>query len=201
MDRGKPNRRRRLRRALLAPLVAAVLLLAFAAAAQAKTIVVTTTADPTGANDCATTDVSCSLRQAVGAASSGDTIQLGSGYIQPHPGHRHRRHDLGHDRGRRSFEYVDRRLGEPRRNPITASPTRILSVDSAQVYDPGPHAHPRDRRERRGLPQRVRLDRRERRRRAVQQRRHGHPRPTSRSPTTLAARPLWAERSATRAVA
>ena len=79
MDRGQPNRHRRLRRALLAPLVAAVLLLAFAAAAQAKTIVVTTTADPTGANDCATTDLSCSLRQAVGAASSDDTIQLGAG--------------------------------------------------------------------------------------------------------------------------
>ena len=79
MDRGKPNRRRRLRRALLVPLVASVLLFAFAAAAQAKTIVVTTTADPTGANDCATTDMSCSLRQAVGAASSRDTIQLATG--------------------------------------------------------------------------------------------------------------------------
>ena len=79
MDRGKPNRRRPLRRALLVPLVASVLLFAFAAAAQAKTIVVTTTADPTGANDCATTDMSCSLRQAVGAAASGDTIQLVTG--------------------------------------------------------------------------------------------------------------------------
>ena len=71
------------RRGLLAPALALVLLLASAAAAQAATITVTTTGDPTGAGNCLTTDMSCSLRQAVtaenGTPSGDDTIQLGSG--------------------------------------------------------------------------------------------------------------------------
>ena len=57
-----------------------MLLLASAAAAQAQqTINVTRTDDPTGAGDCTTADSSCSLRQAVAAASTGDTIDLPSG--------------------------------------------------------------------------------------------------------------------------
>ena len=78
MDRG-PNRQRRLRRVLFAPLLAALVLLASAAAAQASTIMVTVTDDPSGSGDCLTADTSCSLRQAVAAASSGDTVDLGAG--------------------------------------------------------------------------------------------------------------------------
>ena len=65
----------RARNAFAAPLIAVVLLLVLAAAAQANTIVVNDTGDPSGAGDCLNSG-QCSLRQAVGAASSGDTIQL-----------------------------------------------------------------------------------------------------------------------------
>ena len=69
-----------MRHGLVVPALVLVLLLASAAAAQAQqTINVTTTGDPTTAGDCATTDSSCSLRQAVVAASSGDTVDLPSG--------------------------------------------------------------------------------------------------------------------------
>ena len=78
MDRGQLKGKRRLRRAWLAPLLAAFVLLASAAAAQASTITVSVTGDPSGSGDCLTTDVACSLRQAVAAASSGDTIELGA---------------------------------------------------------------------------------------------------------------------------
>ena len=54
------------------------MLLASAAAAQANMIQVTTTGDPSGPGDCLDAG-QCSLRQAVTAASSGDTIELGSG--------------------------------------------------------------------------------------------------------------------------
>ena len=78
MDRGQANGYRRLRRALAAPLLAALVLLASAAAAQASTIVVNTTGDPSGSGACLDSG-QCSLRQAVAAASSGDTIQLPAG--------------------------------------------------------------------------------------------------------------------------
>ena len=65
----------RAKNAFAAPLFAVVLLLVVAAAAQANTIVVNDTGDPSGAGDCLNSG-QCSLRQAVGAASSGDTIQL-----------------------------------------------------------------------------------------------------------------------------
>jgi hypothetical protein len=65
----------RAKNAFAAPLFAIVLLLVLAAAAQANTIVVNDTDDPSGAGDCLNSG-QCSLRQAVGAASSGDTIQL-----------------------------------------------------------------------------------------------------------------------------
>ena len=69
----------RAKNAFAAPLIAVVLLLVVAAAAQANTIVVNDTGD-SGAGDCLNSG-QCSLRQAVGAASSGDTIQLaGSTY-------------------------------------------------------------------------------------------------------------------------
>ncbi len=77
MDRGQLNRYRRLR-ALAAPLLAAFVLLASAAAAQANTIVVNTTGDPSGTGDCLNAG-QCSLRQAVGSADSGDTVQLPAG--------------------------------------------------------------------------------------------------------------------------
>ena len=65
----------RAKNAFAAPLIAVVLLLVLAAAAQASTIVVNDTGDPSGSGDCLNSG-QCSLRQAVGAASSGDTIQL-----------------------------------------------------------------------------------------------------------------------------
>ena len=65
----------RAKNAFAAPLIAVVLLLVLAAAAQASTIVVNDTGDPAGAGDCPNSG-QCSLRQAVAAASSGDTIQL-----------------------------------------------------------------------------------------------------------------------------
>ena len=65
----------RAKNAFAAPLFAIVLLLVLAAVAQANTIVVNDTGDPSGAGDCPNSG-QCSLRQAVGAASSGDTIQL-----------------------------------------------------------------------------------------------------------------------------
>lgn len=57
-------------------LLAFVIMLAWAGVAQAQTIVVNTKTDPTGTNGCLTGGT-CSLRDAVAAASSGDTIQLG----------------------------------------------------------------------------------------------------------------------------
>ena len=67
----------RAKNAFAAPLIAVVLLLVLAAAANANTIAVNVTDDPTGVGDCGAADsVECSLRQAVDAASSGDTIQL-----------------------------------------------------------------------------------------------------------------------------
>jgi hypothetical protein len=57
----------------------AVFLLA-ASGASASTIKVTNPSDPgTGTPDCATTDLNCSLRQAITAASSGDTVLLPAG--------------------------------------------------------------------------------------------------------------------------
>ena len=78
MDRGQANGYRRLRRALAAPLLAALVLLASAAAAQASTILVNDFGDPSGSGACLESG-QCSLRQAVAAASSGDTIQLPAG--------------------------------------------------------------------------------------------------------------------------
>ena len=65
----------RAKNAFAAPLIAVVLLLVLAAAAHANTIVVNVTDDPSGSAT-AWTAAQCSLRQAVDAASSGDTIQL-----------------------------------------------------------------------------------------------------------------------------
>ena len=60
----------------------AVMCLALASAARAATLTVTTTGDPdNGTGDCATTDVSCSLREAVNQANldgGGDVIMLPS---------------------------------------------------------------------------------------------------------------------------
>jgi Fibronectin type III domain len=56
--------------------LASFVLLASAGVAQAHTIIVNTTSDPSGTNGCLT-DGTCSLRDAVAAASSGDTIELG----------------------------------------------------------------------------------------------------------------------------
>ena len=66
-----------MRRIVLVPLLAASILLASTAVAQANPITVNVTDDPAGAGDCLGGG-QCSLRQAVGAASSGDTIVLGS---------------------------------------------------------------------------------------------------------------------------
>jgi hypothetical protein len=55
-----------------------MVLLAGAAVAQAQTLNVTVTSDPTGSGNCLSGG-QCSLRQAVVAASSGDTIQLTNG--------------------------------------------------------------------------------------------------------------------------
>ncbi len=63
--------------ALRTLLVAGMILLAGAAAAEAKTINVSVLDDPAGAGDCLGADISCSLRQAITAASTGDTIALG----------------------------------------------------------------------------------------------------------------------------
>ena len=52
-------------------------MLASAAVAQANPITVTVTGDPAGAGDCLNGS-DCSLRQAIAAASSDDTIVLGS---------------------------------------------------------------------------------------------------------------------------
>ena len=199
MDRGKPNRRRRLRRALLAPLVAAALVLAFAAAAQAKTIVVTTTADPTGANDCATTDLSCSLRQAVGAASSNDTIQLGTGTYTLTQGT-----DIdvttsvtieGNDPSNTSID-GSQNLGSIQ----SRESTRILRVDSAQVTIQGlTLTHGIDENDEACPSECDSIDANGGG--ACSTTAGRSPSTTSRSQTTLEARPLWAERSATRAVA
>ena len=64
-----------------------------------QTITVTTTGDPTGAGDCLTADSSCSLRQAVAAASAGRHHRARRRDVQPHPGDRHRHHAAAHDRG------------------------------------------------------------------------------------------------------
>lgn len=64
-----------MRRGLLAPLLVMLILLVSAAAAQASTLSVNDTGDPAGSGDCLHGG-QCSLRQAVGAASPGDTIQL-----------------------------------------------------------------------------------------------------------------------------
>ena len=67
-----------MRRILATPLLAVLILLAAAAVAQASPIMVNVTNDPSGPGDCLGTG-QCSLRQAVAAAaSSGDTIELGS---------------------------------------------------------------------------------------------------------------------------
>ena len=67
----------RAKNAFAAPLFAIVLLLVLAAAAQANTIAVNDTGDPSGSGDCLNGG-QCSLRQAVSAASDGDTVQLSS---------------------------------------------------------------------------------------------------------------------------
>jgi hypothetical protein len=59
-------------------LTTSLLLVVAAAAAQAKTINVNALDDPSGAGGCLSGG-QCSLRQAVGAASTGDVIALGSG--------------------------------------------------------------------------------------------------------------------------
>ncbi len=64
------------RRGWLALALASLILLASAGVAQADTIIVNTTSDPSGTNGCLT-DGTCSLRDAVAVASSGDTIELG----------------------------------------------------------------------------------------------------------------------------
>jgi Fibronectin type III domain len=58
------------------------MLLASTGVAQADTIVVNTTSDPSGTNGCLT-DGTCSLRDAVAAAASGDTIELGGTSASP----------------------------------------------------------------------------------------------------------------------
>jgi hypothetical protein len=59
-------------------LLAMLILLVSAAAAEAQPIAVSVTNDPTGAGDCLNGGT-CSLRQAVAAAASGDTITLPAG--------------------------------------------------------------------------------------------------------------------------
>jgi hypothetical protein len=74
------DRHSRLWRSLVAPLLAVFVLLASAAAAQASTITVNTTSDATpAAGECSGTAGDCSLRQAVDAAQTGDTVQLPAG--------------------------------------------------------------------------------------------------------------------------
>jgi IPT/TIG domain len=72
------NRDRRALRAVRALLLAMLILLAMAAAAEAQPIAVNVTNDPTGAGDCLNGGT-CSLRQAVAAATPGDVITLPGG--------------------------------------------------------------------------------------------------------------------------
>jgi hypothetical protein len=70
----------RLWRSLVAPVLAAFVLLASAASAQASTITVNTTSDAApAAGECSGNPGDCSLRQAVDAAQTGDTVQLPAG--------------------------------------------------------------------------------------------------------------------------
>lgn len=64
------------KKAFAAPLIAVTLLLVLAAAAQAKMIAANVHDDPATSGDCQTTDLSCSLRQAITTAQPGDVIQL-----------------------------------------------------------------------------------------------------------------------------
>ena len=81
----------RAKNAFAAPLFAIVLLLVLAAAAQANTIAVNDTGDPSGSGDCLNGG-QCSLRQAVSAASDGDTRPAFERDLHPSAGDQH--HDL-----------------------------------------------------------------------------------------------------------
>src|SRR5579884_280702 len=70
------------RRAAIGLLLGGCLLALTPGVASAATINVTRTDDPSGSGDCTTTDTSCSLRQAINAASAGDAVSVPSGTYQ-----------------------------------------------------------------------------------------------------------------------
>jgi CSLREA domain-containing protein len=95
--------------------------LGLASSAAAATFTVTRTDDPdNGTGDCATTDVSCSLREAINtanaAAGGGDVISLQGEHLHTHPveraAHLHRERDTVRRRGLGHRDQRRRRDGD-----------------------------------------------------------------------------------------